>query len=45
VTDDELDGGATGQLALDDTKDVALLAGDEDATGVCLKGAPEKPAP
>ena len=34
VTDDELDGGATGQLALDDTKDVALLAGDEDATTI-----------
>src|SRR5579859_3321023 len=34
VSDDGLDGGAAAQLALDDTEDTALLAGDEDATGV-----------
>src|SRR5215470_2892534 len=34
VPDDGLDGGATAQLALDDTEDAALLAGDEDATWV-----------
>src|ERR1700719_2179919 len=31
VSDDGLDGGAAAQLALDDTEDAALLAGDEDA--------------
>ena len=30
VSDDGLDGGAAAQLALDDTEDAALLAGDED---------------
>src|SRR5580692_10462530 len=34
VSDDGLDGGAAAQLALDDTEDAALLAGDEDATGI-----------
>ena len=34
VSDDRLDGGAAAQLALDDTEDAALLAGDEDATGI-----------
>src|SRR5215470_17180899 len=34
VPDDGLDSGATAQLALDDTEDAALLAGDEDATGI-----------
>ena len=34
VSDDGLDGGAATQLALDDTEDAALLAGDEDATRV-----------
>ncbi len=27
-------GGAAAQLALDDTEDAALLAGDEDTTGI-----------
>ena len=34
VSYDGLDGGAAAQLALDDTEDAALLAGDEDATGI-----------
>src|ERR1700674_4747475 len=34
VSDDRLDGGAAAQLALDDTEDAALLAGDEDAAGI-----------
>ena len=34
VSNDGFDGGAAAQLALDDTEDAALLAGDEDATGV-----------
>ena len=34
VSDDGLDGGAAASLALDDTEDAALLAGDEDATGI-----------
>ncbi len=34
VPDDGLDDRATAQLALDDTEDAALLAGDEDATGI-----------
>src|SRR5262245_44681945 len=34
VPDDGLDGGAAAQLVLDDTEDAALLAGDEDATGI-----------
>src|SRR5579863_8818820 len=34
VSDDGLDGGAASQLALDDTEDTTLLAGDEDATGI-----------
>ena len=34
VSDDGLDGGAAAQLALDDTEDAALLAGDEDTTGI-----------
>ena len=34
VPDDGLDGGAAAQLAFDDTEDAALLAGDEDATGI-----------
>ena len=34
VPDDGLDGGTPAQLALDDTEDTALLAGDEDATGI-----------
>src|SRR3982074_493698 len=34
VSDDGLDGGATAKLALDDTEDPALLAGDEDTTGI-----------
>ena len=34
VSDDGLDGGAAAQLALDDTEDAALLAGDEDAAGI-----------
>lgn len=34
VADDGLDGGAAAQLALDDTEDAALLAGDEDATEI-----------
>jgi hypothetical protein len=36
VSDDGLDGGAAAQLALDDTEDAALLAGDEDATGIYI---------
>ena len=35
VSDDGLDGGAAAQLALDDTEDAALLAGNEDTTGFC----------
>ena len=31
VSDDGLDGGAAAQLALDDTEDATLVAGDEDA--------------
>jgi hypothetical protein len=34
VSDDGFDGGAAAQLALDDTEDAALLAGDEDTTGI-----------
>ena len=34
VPDDGLDGGAAAELALDDTEDAALLAGDEDAPGI-----------
>ena len=34
VSDDGLDGGAAAQLALDDTEDAALLAGDEDAAWI-----------
>src|ERR1700710_472001 len=34
VSDDGLDAGAAAQLALDDTEDAALLAGDEDTTGI-----------
>jgi hypothetical protein len=34
VSDDGLDGGAAAQFALDDTEDAALLAGDEDTTGI-----------
>jgi hypothetical protein len=34
VSDHGLDGGAAAQLALDDTEDAALLAGDEDAAGI-----------
>jgi hypothetical protein len=34
VSDDGLDGGSAAQLVLDDTEDAALLAGDEDATGI-----------
>ena len=34
VSDDGLDGGAAAQLALDETEDAALLAGDEDATRI-----------
>ena len=34
VSDDGLDGRAAAQLALDDTEDAALLAGDEDVTGI-----------
>jgi hypothetical protein len=33
VSHDGLDGGAVAQLALDDTEDAALLAGDEVTTG------------
>jgi hypothetical protein len=32
VSDDGLDGGTAAQLALDNTEDAALLAGDEDTT-------------
>ena len=40
VSDDGLDGGATAKLALDDTEDAALLAGDEDTTGIlCVVAA------
>ena len=40
VSDDGLDGGAAAELALDDTEDAALLAGDEDATGIlCVVAA------
>jgi hypothetical protein len=40
VTDDGFDGGAATQLALDDTEDAALLAGDEDAPGIlCVVAA------
>ncbi|MGA7938983.1 MAG: hypothetical protein WCA43_03675, partial [Bradyrhizobium sp.] len=39
-SDDGLDGGAAAELALDDTEDAALLAGDEDATGIlCVVAA------
>ena len=34
MSDDGLDGRAASQLALDDNKDAALLARDEDAAGV-----------
>jgi len=34
VSDDGFDGGAAAQLALDDTEDAALLAGDEDTARV-----------
>jgi hypothetical protein len=34
VADHRLDGGTAAQLALDDTEDAALLAGDEDAAWV-----------
>ena len=40
VSDDGLDGGAAAQLALDDTEDAALLARDEDTTGIlCVVAA------
>ena len=40
MSDDGLDGGAASQLALDDTEDAALLAGDEDTTGIlCVVAA------
>lgn len=40
MADDGLDGGAAAQLALDDTEDAALLAGNEDATGIlCVVAA------
>jgi hypothetical protein len=40
VSDDGFDGGAAAQLALDDTEDAALLARDEDATGIlCVVAA------
>ena len=40
VSDDGFDGGAAAQLALDDTEDATLLAGDEDATGIlCVVAA------
>ena len=40
VSDDGFDGGAAAQLALDDTEDAALLAGDEDSTGIlCVVAA------
>lgn len=40
MSDDGLDGGATAQLALDGAEDAALLAGDEDATGIlCVVAA------
>jgi hypothetical protein len=40
VSDDGLDGGAAAQLALDDTGDAVLLAGDEDTTGIlCVVAA------
>jgi hypothetical protein len=35
VSDDGFDSGAAAQLALYDTKDSALLAGDEDRRGFC----------
>ena len=41
VSDDGLDGGAAAQLALDDTEDAALLAGDEGATRVLRLGLGE----
>src|SRR5438045_6896602 len=34
VSDDGLDAGAAAQLALDVTEDAALLAGDDDTTGI-----------
>ena len=34
VPDDGFDGGSASQLAFDDAEDAALLAGDEDATGI-----------
>ena len=34
MSDDRLDGGAASQLAFDDAEDAALLAGDENATGI-----------
>ena len=40
VSDDGFDGGAAAQLALDDTEDAALLAGDKDATRIlCVVAA------
>ena len=40
VSDDGFDGGAATQLALDNAEDAALLAGDEDATGIlCVVAA------
>src|SRR5258705_11018514 len=34
MSNDGLDGGTSAQLTLDDTEDAALLAGDEDTTGI-----------
>ena len=40
VSDDGLDSGAAAKLALDDTEDAALLAGDEDTTRIlCVVAA------
>ncbi|MGY4627162.1 hypothetical protein ACVWY3_004918 [Bradyrhizobium sp. USDA 4486] len=40
VSDDGFDGGAAAQLALDGTEDVALLARDEDPSGIlCVVAA------
>ena len=36
VSDDGLDAGAAAQLALDDTEDAALLAGDKDRINSCF---------
>src|SRR6478609_7292959 len=40
MSDDGLNGGAAAQLALDEAEDAALLAGDEDPTGIlCVVAA------